>query len=148
MHIRNKKSSNGGICENIEIDGWKEETVKDSSKLKKVDIHIGKIPIKTVKEHLYLGDILEDSGSNRLNVLSRANKGQSVINDICHILEGTYFGSSYFEAMKLMRESMLLSVITNNLEVSFNLTTRDIKTLNNIDIQLLQQCLCHGGKSS
>ena len=64
-----------------------------------------------------------------------------------HILEGTYFGSYYFEAMKLLRESMLMSVITNNLEVSFNLTSKDLKTLNDLDMQLLRGCLLTGAKS-
>ena len=50
--------------------------------------------------------------------------------------------------MKLLRESMLMSVITNNLEVSFNLTAKDMKTLNDLDMQLLQRCLHLGARSS
>ena len=111
MHIKSKKSSNGGKCQNVFIEGWKEETFEDKSKLKKRDVHIGQQTLKTVNHHLYLGDIIQNCGSNRMNVQSRAAKGQVVLRDIMHILEGT----CYFEAMKLLRESMLMSVITNNL---------------------------------
>ena len=43
---------------------------------------------------------------------------------------------------------MLKSVITHNLEVSFNLTAKDIKLLNDLDMQLLRGSLRLGAKSS
>ena len=82
-----------------------------------------------------------------MNIKSRAAKGQGVLRDIFQILEGTYFGSFYFEAMKLLRETMLLSVITHNLEVAFNLSAIDMKILNDLDMQLLRRCLLTGSKS-
>ena len=109
-----------------------------SGKQKKIQIKLqdkykGKVPIKTVKSHLYLGDTVSSDGSNCLNIKSRVSKGHAVIKDIVNILEGTHFGDHYFEAMKLLRESMFLSVVTKNLEVSFNLTNKYVKTacLNN-----------------
>ena len=47
-----------------------------------------------------------------------------------------------------MRETMLMSVITHNLEVSFNLSANDMKTLNDLDLQLLRGSLLLGAKSS
>ena len=118
-----------------------------NSKLERRDVHVGEIALKQVNHHLYLGDIVENIASNRKTVLSRVAKGQGVGRDIKNILEGTYFGSHYFEALKLLRESMLMSVITNNLEVAFNLTQKDYKILNDLDIQLLRGCLLLGAKS-
>ena len=43
---------------------------------------------------------------------------------------------------------MLISVITNNLEVAFNITTQDIKVLDKVDIQLLRQGLNLSSKAS
>ena len=82
-----------------------------------------------------------------MTVLSRAAKGQGIIRDINNILRGTYFGAHYFVALKLLRESMLMSVITNNLEVSFNLTTKEYKILHDLDMQLLRGCLLLGAKT-
>ena len=79
-------------------------------------------------------------------ILSRTSKGQGVIRDIKHILDGIYFGSSYFEAMTLLRDSMLMSVITHNIEVCFNLTPNELKMLHDIDLQLLRVCLQVGQK--
>ena len=137
MHIQNKHNKNPKKCKDIYIDGWTEKVIKVESKLSKEDVHQGEISIKNVDNHLYLGDVVEKNGSNRMNVLSRAAKGQGVIRDIFQILEGTYFGSFYFEALKVMREAMLMSVITNNLEAAFNITAKDIKTLNDLNCQLL-----------
>ena len=148
IHVKAKNGVEEKECEQISIEGWKEETYEEDSKLKQRDIHTGETEIKTVDHHLYLGDIVESNCSNKKNVLARAAKGQGVVRDIIQILEGTFFGSFYFEAMKLMREAMLMSVITNNLEVSFNLTPKDIKVLNDLDTQLIRSCLLLGAKAS
>ena len=70
-----------------------------------------------------------------------------MIRDIFQILEGSFFGSFYFDVVKLLRESMLISVITHNLEVSFNITEKEIKILNDLDMQLLRGSLLLGAKS-
>ena len=148
MHIKSKNISSVATCENLFIDGWKEETYKSESKLKVRDVHVGDVPIKTVDHHSYLGSVIQNNGSNRMTILSRTSKGQGVISDIKHILDGIYFGCSYFEAMMLLRDSMLMSVITHNIEVCFNLTPNELKMLHDIDLQLLRGCLQVGQKSS
>ena len=50
--------------------------------------------------------------------------------------------------MNLLRKSMLMSVITYNLEVSFNLSDKNIKSLHDLDMQLLRGSLLLGAKSS
>ena len=76
------------------------------------------------------------------------SKGQAAIRDIFQILNSTYFGPFYFEAVKLLRESLLINVITHNLEVSLKLTDKEVKQLYDLDIQLLRGCLNLGAKSS
>ena len=135
-------------CKDLYIDEWKLETYKENKKLKQKDVPIGKVPIKTVAEHIYLGNVIEHDGSNRKNILARIARGQAAIKDILQILNGAYFGSFYFEALNLLRETMFLTVITHNLEVSFNLNARDLKLLSDLDMQLLRSCLSLGRKSS
>ena len=43
---------------------------------------------------------------------------------------------------------MLISVLTNNLEVSLNLTASDIKILNDFDLMLLRSAMMTSSKSS
>ena len=139
MHVNSK--SNVKECKDVKIDEWEVKKVKDGEKYTLVDSHKGKTSLKTVENHLYLGDIVESSGSNHLNVMSRVTKGKAIVRDIVHILEGTFFGSHFFEALMLMRESMLVSVLTNNLEVSFNIKSKELKYLDRVDLQLLREGL-------
>ena len=147
MHISNKLKQTES-CENLSVDKWESVKISNGSKVNLKDKYRGKVSIKTVKSHLYLGDTVADNASNSLNIKSRVSKGQAVINNILEILEGTYFGDFYFDTMKLLRESMFLSVITNNLEVSFNLTKKDLKPLEDLDQQLLRKCTMTSSKSS
>ena len=149
MHVEKKNKTNTKKeCKDLYIDEWKLETYKENEKLKQKDVHIGKVPIKTVAEHIYLGNVIEHDGSNRKNILAQIARGQAAIKDILQILNGAYFGSFYFEALNLLRETMFLTVITHNLEVSFNLNARDLKLLSDLDMQLLRSCLSLGRKSS
>ena len=104
--------------------------------------------MKTVESHLYLGDTVASDGSNALNIKTRVAKGHVVIKNILDILEGTHFGDHYVKAMKLLRESMFLSVVTNNLEVSFNLSKKDLKLLEDFDQMLIRHCTKTSSKSS
>ena len=112
------------------------------------DAYVGKRNIKTVESHTYLGEIVSHDLSNRKNIMSKAAKGKAVVRDILQILEGVYFGEHYFEALKLLRESMLISVLTSNLEVSFNLSTKDLQLLIDVENQLLRAALKTSAKSS
>ena len=111
-------------------------------------MHKGTDNVKTVNYHTYLGTIIENNGSNRLNVQAKVSKGKAAIRDIFQILNGIFFGSFYFEAVKILRESLLISVITHNLEAAFNLSDSDIKALADLDFQLFCGCLNIGAKSS
>ena len=68
--------------------------------------------------------------------------------DIRQILEGVYFGNYFIDALLMLRNSMLLSVLTYNLEVSINLTKKDLKQLDEVDCFLLKKMLNLSSKSS
>ena len=148
MHIHSNKSKHLKQCENLSVDKWDVEKVASGSKITLEDKYKGKVQIKNVESHLYLGDTVTSDASNTLNIKSRVSKGKAVINNILEILEGTYFGKYYFKAMKLLRESMFFSVVTNNLEVSPNLTKKDLKPLEDLDQYLLRKCTMTSSKSS
>ena len=80
--------------------------------------------------------------------MSKVAKGTAALRDILQILEGVYFGEFYFNALKMLRESMLISVLTNNLEVSFNISVKDLKLLSDVDLRLLRAAMKTSAKSS
>ena len=66
------------------------EVYQENTKLKQKDVHCGKVPIKSAKDHVYLGNTIESNGSNEKTILARVSKGQAVvIRDIIQILNGT-----------------------------------------------------------
>ena len=104
--------------------------------------------IKEVQEYEYLGGIVLSNGSCAKNVKKRIAKGYGMIREIKEILENTFFGSYYIEALILLRNSMLISVLTYNLEVSPKLSKTDIKQLEEVDLKLLRESLSLSSKSS
>ena len=134
----------------VEIDGWIEKKVKDEneSKIKIEDTYLGRRSIKTVDNHVYLGDTISSDFSNRNNIMSNIAKGIAASRDILLILEVVFFEEYYFNALKLHRELMLISVLTNNLEVSFNLSVKDLNLLSDVDAKLLRAAMKTSAKSS
>ena len=62
----------------------------------------------------------------------RLNKGQGIQRD----------------NLQILRDSMFISVITYNLEVSINMTKSDIKALDDLDLSLMRKAMCLSSKSS
>ena len=124
MHIGEDK-----VCESVYIESWKEEKENVDGKVLLKDVHEGKEFIKTVDEQIYLGEILDCNGRNKKNIENKMKKGKGVINEIVMILENVYFGSNYFEALKIMRESLLISVVTTQSEVWINTTEKELQML-------------------
>ena len=147
MHIKSKNQKENK-CESLTIDLWREEKVKVGDKSVLEDKHKGKIAIKKVTEYKYLGASILPDGSNKSTIADRATKGKGFSRDIVHVLEGTFFGQHYFEAFKLLRDTMVYSVLTYNLEVAYNLTKSDLKILDKIDLHLIGQVLMTSSKVS
>ena len=58
-----------------------------------------------------------------------------------YILQNIYLSDYYFEVATLLRNSLLVSVITNNCEVLYNITTKQVKQIEALDSQLLYRVL-------
>ena len=145
IHIGRSESEK---CEDIFIDKWEVRKRTKGDEIVLDDVFVGKVKVKNVTEYEYLGDLVTDDGSSTKNVKMRAAKGQGVLRDIKEILEGTYFGSFFIEALMLLRNSLLIAVLTYNLEVSFSLSARDIKLLDDVDLQLWRTSLGLSSKSA
>ena len=148
LHInpKSKVKSDVNECEDVSIDLWTVES--DESKTFQYDKYHGKVNLKTVEEYSYLGNRIQIDGSNTLTIKDRTNKGQGFSRDILFILENTYFGEFYFEALILMRNTMVMSILTYNLEIVYNLKRSEIKSLDTVDTMLLKNALMSSSKVS
>ena len=86
-----------------------------------------------VEEVLYLGDIVNGSQNNMSNIKDRVSKGVGIINNIFYILENVCYGSSYFQAAILLRETMLINATIYNGDVWYNINNKEICELNKVD---------------
>ena len=112
------------------------------------DVYKGKVKIKEVEEYEYLGNILAADGSHTKTIKARVNKGNGIIRDIKEILEGTFFGPFHVEALILLRNSMLTTVLTYNLEVISSISKKDMKMMDDLDLFLLRSSLSLSSKCS
>ena len=112
--------------------------------------HKGQSAIDTVKEqiHVYLGENLSSDASNKNNVEMKLSKGKGVINEIIFILNNIHLGSFYFQTLKLLREALMISVITNQSEIWINVTEKQLKQLEALDASLLSRALLSSSKRS
>ena len=88
------------------------------------------------------------NGKNKLPIDDRVSKAEGISRDIIQILGGTFFGDHHIEAAKLLRNSMVMSVLTNNLEVAYNFTKAEMKRLDKTDLALLRRFLGCSSKVS
>ena len=147
MHVKSKNSKTQDCCDELLIDNWVSKKIESESGTYLKDIYNNKIQIKSVNQMDYLGDVVSVDGSHSLNIKARISKGQGILTDILQVLEGVYFGEYHYEAFVLMRNSLFLSVITNNLEISV-LSDKDVKCLESLDHQLIQRSLHVNSKQS
>lgn len=132
MHIGPKQQ-----CAELKIDNWEIEKDEHNSIIQLNDVYKGKVPIGSVNNQFYLGQVVSCDGTNKMNIDKRILKGQGIIRDIIHILEGVYLGDFFFETAKLLRNALLVSVLTSQCEIWYNLTKKEIQCLESIDKQLL-----------
>ena len=110
--------------------------------------HEGEASIDTVRTQTYLGENLEMNGSNSENIKVKLSKGKGVMKDIFFILENIHLGKYFFHALKMLRESLFVSVITHQSEVWFNVVEKELKDLETLDSSLLSQALRTNIKTS
>ena len=96
MHVGKKKK-----CKTVSIDKWKVEKVTNGHNTSLDDVHEGKIELKHVENKIYLGENINQDGSNSRNVDEKSNKGKAIVNEIIDMLDNRHFGKFHFEALKL-----------------------------------------------
>ena len=103
MHVKNKREScREDGCEDLKINKWSIEIRGENENMTLYDKYEGKVSIKSVNQYLYLGNWIQFDGSNSLTIKERVSKGQGAVKEILNILEGVFFGDSYWEAFKLL----------------------------------------------
>ena len=60
--------------------------------------------MKKVENDTYLGDIIEGSGSNEMNIKNRVSKGNGIVSQIFNILNNVPFGPNYFKVALFLGE--------------------------------------------
>ena len=146
-------SVNTRINSNIELKKLKFHTPDKEGKTKCHKLHIG-LPnfacpqlkvhganVENVASDEYLGDIICADGKNRKNIQKRIGRGFGIILEIMNILKEVSYGHHYFEIALLLRNSLFLSSILNNVEVMYNLSKADIEEFDDLDLVLLRKIM-------
>ena len=81
---------------------------------------------------------MSSDGTNDSNINARKFRGITIVNQICSLLHSIYFGSYVFEVAMTMRNSFLISSMLTNSSVWYNVTMKQIVTLEQVDEQLLR----------
>ena len=146
-------STNTMINSKIEVKKLKFHTPDREGKTKCHKLHIG-VPniacpqlkvhganVENVTSDEYLGDIICADGKNRMNIQKRIGRGFGIISEIINILKEVSYGHHYFEIALLLRNSLFLSSILNNVEVMYNLSKADVEEFDDLDLILLRKIM-------
>ena len=85
----------------------------------------------------YLGNIIAEDGTKKLNIKERTNKASWNVNKIVTTLNEKPYGKHLFKAAKLMRRSVLLEGLLTNIEAWINLRKKNLQDLEKQDTILL-----------
>ena len=97
--------------------------------------------MEEVSEDDYLGDVISADGKNSKNFNKRISRGMGLISQIINMLDIVSFGHYYIETAMLFRESVFLNSLLNNMEVWYGITSKEMKTLEDLDMSLLRRIL-------
>ena len=136
MHVGKERE-----CPDLYKDEWKIVKEKADGNIFLVDEYSGKSTIDSVNEQEYLGTVVTSNGNNTKTIANITSRGQGIINDIMNILNSIPIGKYYFETALILRSSLLLSVLTHDVEVLHNLTKNDVKKLESLDNQLISKIM-------
>ena len=90
-------------------------------------------PMNVKNYETCLGDVICNSGTNDKNIDNRRNQGLAAISQIVSMLNLISLGHCYFEISLILRDSILISKLTFNSEIWYNLTKVQINKLEQID---------------
>ena len=101
---------------------------KDASNWMPLKVHEEKMNDATQEK--YLGDIVNNSGTNRKTIEERKNKGYGIVSEITAILEEIPLGRYKHEIGLKLRQAMFLNGILYNSEAWHSISEEEIKTFN------------------
>ena len=104
-------------------------------------LHVHGTAIEEVTHDEYLGDILSNDGKNSLNIKKRISRGVGLISQLMNILDLVSFGHHHLEIGLLLRESVIIYSILNNVEVWYGMTGAEIDEFESLDVMLLRKMM-------
>ena len=131
------------ICPKNTIDTWTIEKDHENAKtiLEFSDKEGEPHEMELLQNDFYLGDVIQDDGKNVKNIDERYKRGSGAVKQVCQMLDELCLGKYHFEAGVILRNSLVLSSLLSNSESWYNLTSRDISRLEEIDEQMLRKML-------
>ena len=97
--------------------------------------------MESVSEDDYLGDVITADGKNKKNIRKRISRGVGIISELMNILKLVSFGQNYIEIALMLRNSIFLSSVLNNVEVIYDISKCEMKEFDDLDIKLLRKLL-------
>ena len=91
-----------------------------------------------VSHEKYLGDIIDNKATNKLNIEQRTGKGYGIVNQILAIVKEVPLGWRRIKAGLILRQAMLLNGILFNSETWHGITETDIESFEKVDQSLLK----------
>ena len=89
----------------------------------------------------YLGDIISNDGKNKKNLEKRLARGMGQISQIMNLLDVVSFGQHYIEIALLLRQTLFISSMMNNIEVWHAIKSTEVEALEKLDRMLLKRIL-------
>ena len=93
------------------------------------------------KKETYLGDIIDESGTNKANIEKRKQKGYGIISEILAIINEIPLGKWKIEAGLKLRQAMLINGTLFNTEAWHNVSNKDTMVLEKVDEAFLRGLL-------
>ena len=132
--IESKKLTlNSKKCHRIHV-----EKSRNKTELKCPELKIHNEKMKNAEQEKYLGDLINNSGTNRKNIEERRNKGFGIVAEILAILEEIPLGRYRHEIGLKLRQAMLINGILFNSEAWHAISETELRMLETVDEHLLR----------
>ena len=119
---------------------------ENKEKCKSLKVHDEEM--STTTEQKYLGGLVSCTGTNNANIKDRCNSGYSAISQIKSMMAEISLGKFCIQIGLILRNSIFISKMLLNSEVSHSFTKYQIEDLEKVDRVLLRHILCAHSKTS
>ena len=134
-HLKITNTKEDDLNNVMEVDGW--EQVREQGELK--DKFVGKVKTEKVKSQKYLGLYIQDNGKNDDTIKNKNIKAIVTTRAVKNKIKQMRLGMYFFEAMKILRNSVFLSSYLYGTEVLYNMNEKDTKALMMKDEQFVKE---------